>query len=247
MAKKKRRLLLFIVGILVVIFSVMAVWLLDYYKAQETALKAVEGNSIVEVDKSDYITFNPRNSKAETGLIFYPGGKVQPEAYAPLCLAIAEKGYRVIIVPMPVKLAVFGANKADKVIEANKDIKNWVIGGHSLGGVMAAAYAYENQDKIKGLALYASYPQAKHNLSDSEIKVISLWGSKDSVADISKVKEASSVLPEDSVFFEIAGGNHGQFGDYGFQKGDTEGSISSEEQIKTAAQYTIGLLEKINE
>lgn len=244
--KKRKKVAFVAIALLTLLICIAAVWLTDYYKAKDLALKAVQGSSEVEVKKTDYIVFNPRNSKSETALIFYPGGKVEEEAYAPFCAAVAEKGYRVIVVPMPLKLAVLGGNKADKVIEENKDIKNWAMGGHSLGGVMAAAYTYENQERIKGLALYASYPQAKHNLSGSEIKVLSLWGSEDSVADISKVKEAVAILPKDAVFYEITGGNHGQFGNYGFQKGDGEASITSEEQQEIAVQYTVELLEKIS-
>ena len=44
----------------------------------------------------NFITFTPKNITATTGLIIYPGAKVEPEAYAPLANKIAQAGYEVV-------------------------------------------------------------------------------------------------------------------------------------------------------
>ena len=158
---------------------------------------------------------------------------------------ISEAGYKVIIVPMPLNLAVLNSDKAKKVINNYPEIDKWVIGGHSLGGVMACKYAPEN-DKVKGVVLYASYPQG-HELKNTDIKVLSLWGSEDKVASMEKIKDGKNKMNSDAEFIEINGGNHSHFGDYGEQKGDGTSTITSQEQWNETAKYTIDFLDNINQ
>lgn len=245
MKKKTKRILLTPIAILALLLFAFFLWTLNFYKPSSEATAVFNEKSNVEVSKDTYITFTPKDTKTEIGLIFYPGGKVAPEAYAPLCRKIAENGIKVVIVPMPFKLAIFGKNKADAVMAKYPEIKYWGIGGHSLGGVMAADYAYENKQKIKALILLASYPQDKSNMSNSKIKVLSLYGSKDKVADISKVKAASKLLPQDAIIEPIDGGNHGQFGSYGYQKGDGKASISEIQQQSIASNYVSQFLKSL--
>lgn len=153
-------------------------------------------------------------------------------------------GYTVVIAKMKFNLAILSPNKADKIISENNEINNWVIGGHSLGGVMASDYALKN-DKIKGLVLLASYPQSKESFIDKDIKVLSLWGENDKVADLNKVKNSKNVMPIGSEFQEIQGGNHGGFGDYGYQKGDGEASITNEDQMSITSEYIIKFLDSL--
>lgn len=217
----------------------------SYYKASAQALDSLESNSLVKVEESGDILFKPESNAKNIGFIFYPGAKVEASAYAPIAKEIASNGYTVVIAKMNFNLAILSPNKADDIISKYKDIDTWVIGGHSLGGVMASNYALEN-DKIKGLVLLASYPQDKTDLSSREIEVLSLWGSNDKVADLNKVKEAKNLMPSDSEFIEIQGGNHGGFGDYGHQKGDGESSITNTEQMMDASKYIIKLLDSLN-
>ncbi|WP_066894795.1 alpha/beta family hydrolase [Clostridium nigeriense] len=235
-------------NIIISIFIIVAVaivafiiWAKDSYKPAEEAKSVFNNQDIVEVTIDEFITFTPKDSKANKGFIFYPGGKVDPEAYSVLAQGIAEKGYLVVIVPMPLDLAVLSPNKASEVIEKYSYIDTWAIGGHSLGGVMASKFASEN-DKIKGLALYASYPSGDE-LKGKNIEVISIYGSNDGVADLEKVKSAQ--LSDKSSYFEIEGGNHAQFGNYGPQEGDNNASISPSEQVNEAIKYTVKMLEEI--
>jgi hypothetical protein len=242
-SKKKIKIIIFLVTAVIIAFT--SNWLFSSYKPTEEAISVFSSFNTFEVTKDKYIIFKPLNKTPDTALIFYPGGKVSPEAYGPICSKIATQGYMVVIVPMPLNLAILSPNRAEEIIKDHPGIKNWAIGGHSLGGVMAAAFAKKHTNEIKALALYASYPQSKDNFSETKLKVLSIWGSEDGCADISKITAAQNLVPKDSIFKEISGGNHAQFGNYGFQKGDNEAKISALDQQNMAVQYTVNLLSEI--
>jgi pimeloyl-ACP methyl ester carboxylesterase len=131
---------------------------------------------------------------------------------------------------MPFDLAVFGSRRAGKVIAAYPDIDTWVIGGHSLGGVMAAEFAADNLEVVDGLALWASYPAESTSLADSGLAVISIYGTRDGLSTPDKIEASIPLLPEDTIWVPIEGGNHAQFGDYGTQNGDLPALISPADQ-----------------
>ena len=223
--------------LILAVTGIFFVWASDTY----TSTEIVNSNELVEVETGDYIVFKPKEKNVSRGFIFYPGAKVEPEAYSKLCSKIAEEGYLVVIASMTLDLAILSPNKAEDIIKEYSDIKSWAIGGHSLGGVMAANYAAKDE-KIDGLVFYASYPQGDE-LKDSDLKVLSIYGSNDGVAKLDKVKEA--ILPEGSEIIEIKGGNHAGFGTYGEQSGDNNADISNDEQISEAADYTIKFLNNL--
>ncbi|MFZ1471367.1 MAG: alpha/beta fold hydrolase, partial [Anaerolineae bacterium] len=121
----------------------------------------------------NWLVFQPPTANPTTGLVFYPGGLVDARAYAPAARQIADAGYLVVIVPMPLKLAFFDANRAGEVMQAYPAVQRWVIGGHSLGGAMAAQFAYQHPDQVAGLALWAAYPAANNSLADRRLAVTS--------------------------------------------------------------------------
>ena len=223
--------------LILAVTGIFFVWASDTY----TSTEIVNSNELVEVETGDYIVFKPKEKNVSRGFIFYPGAKVEPEAYSKLCSKIAEEGYLVVIAPMTLDLAILSPNKAEDIIKEYSDIKSWAIGGHSLGGVMAANYAVKDE-KIDGLVFYASYPQGDE-LKNSNLKVLSIYGSNDGVAKLDKVKNA--VLPEGSEIIELKGGNHAGFGTYGKQSGDNDADISNDEQIDEAADYTVKFLNNI--
>lgn len=225
------------VVLILAVTGIFFVWASDTY----TSTEIVNSNELVEVETGDYIVFKPKEKNVSRGFIFYPGAKVEPEAYSKLCSKIAEEGYLVVIAPMTLDLAILSPNKAEDIIKEYSDIKSWAIGGHSLGGVMAANYAVKDE-KIDGLVFYASYPQGDE-LKNSNLKVLSIYGSNDGVAKLDKVKNA--VLPEGSEIIELKGGNHAGFGTYGKQSGDNDADISNDEQIDEAADYTVKFLNNI--
>lgn len=168
------------------------------------------------------------NDQSDIGIIFYPGGRVDERAYAPLAKLLSSQ-YNVYVSQMPIDLAIFGNNKAAEIIPNHDNINSWYMMGHSLGGVMAAQYAYENESQIDGLILLASYPQATHDFSNSELTILSILGTNDTVLNPYELEQSMKLLPP-SAFKYIEGGNHGQMGNYGEQKRDSNATITSEEQ-----------------
>ena len=178
------------------------------------------------------------------GLVFYPGGLVDPAAYVPLMQRLGDGGVLAVIVPMPLDLAVFDIKRADEVIAAYPNVEHWAIGGHSLGGAMACEYVADHPDVFDGLVLLASYPAESTDLSVTDVQTVLIYGTEDGVSG--DVFEASLVrLPAGTVLVEIAGGNHAQFGDYGPQKGDGMASVSGEQQQRLTAEAILVLLERL--
>ena len=205
------------------------VYVNDYYKATEAARKAMRGsNEIRVVETEGYYLFSDVDEKCENGIIFYPGGKVEETAYAPLMLELAEYGYEVYLVKMPAKLAIFGMNAAENIIEDATHIEEWTMMGHSLGGAMAASYSADHDEQIDKLVLLAAYSTT--DLSDKEVEVYSFYGSEDKVLNMEKYESYASNLPEDVIEEVIDGGNHSYYAHYGEQAGDGEATITRQEQ-----------------
>ena len=177
------------------------------------------------------------------GLIFYPGGKVEYTAYAPLMEQLAEKGVLCVLVKMPANLAVLDMGAAEAHLDEFPDIENWYVGGHSLGGSMAASYAAEHADELEGLLLLAAYSTA--DLTGSGLDVLSIYGSEDGVLNMEKYNEYRPNLPEETTTeVIIEGGNHAGFGDYGPQDGDGEASLSGEEQREMTVEAVMEILQE---
>lgn len=208
------------------------------------ALLALQSDAQVKVTTSDWITFQPTKSTATTGFIFYPGGHVDNRAYAPVLRKIAAQGYFVVLLKVPLNLAFFSPNAALPVFDAYPEIKRWAVGGHSLGGVAAALFVSNNPGKAKGIAFWASYP-ADDKLLNSNIKIVSIYGTKDGLGTIESIEKYKKLLPQNTVYLPIEGGNHSQFGAYGPQPGDNPATISSEEQWNQTAINTIQMLKSI--
>ena len=229
--KHKKR----IIALAVVLMLCIGGWayVSDYYRADETAIAAMDSVSGITVQQSgSTLAFVPE--QAETGFIFYPGGKVEYTAYAPLMRALAENGVLCVLTEMPMNLAVLDMNAADGIPEQYPQVKRWYIGGHSLGGSMAASHAAKNADRYEGLVLLASYSTA--DIAASGLNVISLYGSEDGVLNMDKYAEYRANLPAGFEERVINGGCHAGFGSYGAQEGDGIPFISGEEQLQLTTQ-----------
>ncbi len=225
--------------VLAIIIAACSIYLGSYYKADETAISAFLPDGCEwKVESNGNIVIEPKN--ATCGFIFYPGGKVEHTAYIPLMQACAEEGVLCIIVNMPFRLAVLDMNAADGIRELYPQIKEWYIGGHSLGGAMAASYVEKHTDDYEGLILLGAYSTA--DLSDTELKVLSLYGSEDDVMDRTKYEECRLNLPSGAVEIVIEGGCHAYFGMYGEQEGDGASRIEPEDQIRQSADAIIDIM-----
>ncbi len=210
---------------------------IDQYGPDQQAKDALKGNPKVRViNKQETILFIPMVANNHT-FIFYPGGKVAPEAYAPLALGIADAGYKVIIPRFFYNLAVFNPNVADKWVNSSR----FILGGHSLGGAMAADYT--GTHNISGLILLAAYPSK--NISRIITPVLSIYGSNDGIATPEKINRSRIMLPDTTVYREILGGNHAQFGSYGAQKGDGRGDISPQQQLNETLTFMLRFMSSI--
>jgi dienelactone hydrolase len=236
-----------IIGVAVLLGALVFVaWGLTPLGPAPGALAALESNANVTVlDGGDWIAFTPTGAAPVTGFILYPGGHVDYRSYAPVAQRIAARGYLVAIVRMPLSLAVFGVDRADPVIAAHPTIGHWAIGGHSLGGSMAASYAAKHPDTVEGIAFWASYPASGDDLSATGLKGLSVYGSNDGVLNRETLDATLPLLPNGTVIRVIEGGNHAQFGSYGPQPGDGTATISAEEQQAEAAGLTVGMLRAV--
>jgi Alpha/beta hydrolase family len=240
--RKFMRVILVIIGLLVVITGAFVVWGETPAKPMPQALAALQSDTQVTVTIGKWIEFIPTDSNPKTGFIIYPGGRVDYRAYSPQAHAIAAQGYLVVIVRVPLNLAVLDPAAAADVIAAHPEIKTWVVGGHSLGGSMASNFAHSHPDAVQGLVLWASYPAGSDDLSKSGLKTISISGTLDGLSTPDKISASQNLLPTDTVWVLITGGDHAQFGWYGPQAGDNPATISREEQQAQIVKATVDFL-----
>jgi hypothetical protein len=211
------------------------------------ALAAMEPNGRVRVETDRWLAFRPADGTAQAGLVIYPGGRVDPRSYAPAAHTLAARGYLAVIVPMPLNLAVLGAGRAAAVIEAFPGVESWAVGGHSLGGAMAAQFAGRHLDMVQGLVLWAAYPSGADDLSATGLRVVSIYGTRDGLASVEQIKASRALLPADSRLVAIEGGNHAGFAWYGEQAGDQTADIPREEQQRHVVEATLELLASLEE
>jgi pimeloyl-ACP methyl ester carboxylesterase len=231
----------FIVTIVVMGF---VIWASSALGPEPEALAALRSDDHVTVSLDRYIVFQPASRKISTAFVFYPGGRVDYRSYAAPLRRIAAEGYLVILLPVRLNLAFFDISAADAPIASFPEIRHWVVGGHALGGVAAAAYAGRNEG-LDGLVFWASYP-ADEALKNSNLKILSIYGTLD-MAGMDSFEASRANLPSTAKFVIIDGGNHGQFGDYGFQPGDNAATISRLEQQKQAVEATVKFLKEVSE
>lgn len=236
---KKRHLIWIIsIGVLILAIGGFFIYTSFYYHADSVAFEACKSTNTVKVTKKDsYYFFDSENEKE--AVILYPGAKVEVEAYAPLCMNIADKGLDVFLVDMPFHFAFFGMNRANSIID-NYNYEHFYVGGHSLGGAIAAKYAYNNTDKVDGVVMLASYTVDR---LDEKLNNVLIYGSNDKVLNKQRYTEC---LPYATNYTEtiIEGGNHAGFGYYGNQKGDGELEITRESQIDQTATVIYNKIHK---
>ena len=216
-----------IIIFIVCIYIAFVIYSSIYYKADDYAKECFNSSDIVTIsEEKDYLAFVPNDYS--TGIILYPGAKVEALAYAPLMYELAKNNIACYIIKMPYNLAFFGINRANKIIDKNPDI-NWYLMGHSLGGALASSYADKNFEKLDGLILLASY--STKDLCDNDIPILSIYGSNDKVLNMDKYEIYKNNISKNLSELVIAGGCHAYFGSYGKQKNDGVATITKEEQI----------------
>lgn len=239
--KKKKILLLVILIICISLIGGSAYYLSDSYPANQEEIASYIDNTNVTINKLDNGNYEFMPSNPTTGFIFYPGGKVDYEAYIPLMEQCAKQGILCVLVKMPFNLAVFDINAADDIQAQYPEVENWYIGGHSLGGSMAASYVSKHIEDYRGLILLGSYSTSDIS---SELDVLSIYGSEDHVLNLDKYNENKKHLPDDFKEIIIEGGCHSYFGVYGHQEGDGNPTISNYEQIQITTDEIISFIKE---
>lgn len=234
MKKKLKITLITLLALILLLAGVFWIYVSDYSRADDIAVAALANDQTIR--KEGKLTILAPSTPSDTGMIFYPGGKVEATAYLPLLEKLRENGVTCVLVEMPFNLAVFRSNAADQVYEKLPAITNWYIGGHSLGGAMASGYAAKHQDSLKGLILLGAYRYG----DVPPAAALTIYGSEDQVLNRSKVNNSENV-------HVIDGGNHAQFGNYGLQKGDGPASISPEAQQEAAVELILDFIESRNQ
>lgn len=235
-----RRIIIIVLAVILAIAAAFLIYTGDYYHADTIANTALISSSSVTVSKlGDDLVFTPAGG-ASAGLIFYPGGKVEYTAYAPLMHRIAEQGIQCVLVKMPFNLAVLDISAADGIAAEFPEISSWYIGGHSLGGTMAASCAARHTGEFSGMILLASYSTA--DISGSGLKVLSMYGTWDGVLNMDSYQKNRPNLPADADETVINGGNHAGFGSYGVQSGDGTADITAAEQMEITASAVAGFI-----
>lgn len=228
-------------------------WCLIAYRATEEARRALlEGADGVMVTRGEaHWKFTPASGQPSqtVGLMFFAGSLVDPVAYAPMARAVATNGFPVLLMELPWRGAFGGAdggivldqarNAAGKV----EAVRQWVIAGHSKGGAVAARFVDEDATHVAGLVLIGTSHPRDFDLSGTQVAVTKVLGTRDGVAEVEKSERNRSKVPASTRWVLIEGGNHSQFGHYGFQPGDWRASISREEQQKQTVAAVVEALE----
>jgi len=246
-ARSARRVGLFSLVLLIAVSAFFGLrWATSARPPLPEALEAMESDDLVAVSDRPWLTFSPIPVTSETGFVFYPGGRIDPRGYAPLMRAIASSGVLVVVPEMPINMAPFRPNVADEIIAAYPDIHHWVIGGHSVGGTMAAQYTDSHRDAIAGLAIWASYPADNADLADAGIPVVLIYGSHDPRVD-DGIARRRHLLPADTRYVRIDGGDHHQFGSYAIKPQEHHATIDRAAQQEQTIEETLSLIKATSE
>jgi hypothetical protein len=246
----RRRKRLWLSGLLLLLLALGGLggrWLSYERQPLPQAVAALESDAVVTVAQTPWLTFTPHDGPVTTGFIFYPGGRISYLGYADLLRALAEAGYLVVSPRMPLNIAALKPQAADAIIAAHPEIRHWVLGGHSVGGTMAAQYTHQHRSAVAGLVIWASYPADSADLSALDIPITLIYGSRDPATNAEKVLPRRRLFPEDARFVRIDGGDHHQFGSYVTQPEDNHATISREAQHQQIIAATLDVLQQESE
>jgi pimeloyl-ACP methyl ester carboxylesterase len=251
---RAKRLILSCLGFAALFAAIWAYLWYDNWRTERVspvspdALWALESDREVEVTNERWIVFRPRKERADTALIFYPGGECDERGYAEPLRRIAAAGYLVVLVPMPFYLAVLAPERASEVLESFPEIANWAIAGHSLGGAMAARYVFRNPQQVDGLLLWDAYPPDTDDISGRDLKVTIIHRSDASRELPGYYADYLHALPEHTEFVPIVGASHINFGRFEpalrFRQ-SPPATISIEEQHRLIADASIEFLDNL--
>ncbi|MFC4541815.1 alpha/beta fold hydrolase [Halosolutus amylolyticus] len=225
-----KRLVVWLVALGIVVVAGAVFYLGTPYHGTDASIASVQenpdvtvtqrgGTYVLEPTSDDMATEDGSTAGSDpaVGLVFYPGGRVHPDAYLTSLAPLASEADVTVVVPkMPLNLAVLDRGAASRYV-SESSIETWYVGGHSLGGAMACRYAAANPASVDGVVLFASY--CDRDVSGTDLDVLSVTGSADTVLDRDAYDANRGNLPADATVRELPL-NHSQFGSYRGQPGD---------------------------
>lgn len=216
---------------------ISTLWLLNSYRTQGVARTLLTSDAKVTVQSSrDSLAFLPTASVRSSGLLFIVGAGVAAEAYAPLLRPLAEQGYPVFVVRLPYRIALLEQHKETAVgrvhaiLGGNETVTSWVIAGHSLGGALACRIAADSPATVTAMILIGTSHPKRADLSHSRMPITKVYASNDGIATVKMINATRGLLPRDTRWIEIEGGNHSQFAHYGHQLFDGSPTIARDRQ-----------------
>ncbi|HET7696021.1 MAG TPA: alpha/beta hydrolase [Vicinamibacterales bacterium] len=216
--------------------AIFVLWSVLAYRATGDARAALQTDGRVAVTLADgYWAFDP-GTPSSTGLLFFAGALVDPAAYAPLARTIADDGFTVMLVALPRRGVLGGADgpevfaRARAAAAARPRVTRWVAAGHSRGGVVVAELVRDGFPGLAGAVLIGTSHPRDFSIAAASIPITRIYGTRDTIADVEKLARTRANLPASTRIVAIEGGNHSQFGYYGFQPGDWPATIPREAQ-----------------
>lgn len=213
--------------------GVSTLWLANSFRTQGVSRAVLQNSPTVSVhDRAETLEFSPVPASSKAALLFICGSGVAAPAYAPLLRPIAEEGHAVFVVKLPYRFAFLESQKQAAVARVSHTIaqhperSNWVLAGHSLGGALACRVILGAPTPISALVLIGTTHPKQQDLSALTLPVTKVFASQDGVAPVAKVQANKALLPPNTRWIEIQGGNHSQFGHYGHQLLDGKPTIS---------------------
>ena len=222
-------------------------WSVVAYRATSEARSAARSDALVTVSKTGAVWRFVPNGRPAVGptFVFYPGALVDPRAYAPLARAVTEASYQVIMIELPRRGAFGGADSPELAARTNSVLaseRGIVVGGHSRGAVVASRLASRALPAVRGLVLIGTSHPRDQDLSSLTIPITKIVGTRDGLATPDEVHENASLLPRHTRWLWIEGGNHSQFGWYGFQPLDRRPGVDASVQRSVMIQGVLDIL-----
>ena len=240
----RKIILLTLSAILVLSAVIVGMCLFNERPAVQTveAYQSTYSDTVINKADDGGVEILPQSGDADTGIIFYVGAQIKPDAYIPLLARIAEQGYACFVPNLSFNMAALEPKAADDIIAVHPEIRFWILAGHSMGGLTASGYADDHQDTVDGLILVAAY--TNRDMSNAAIPVLAVFGDTDGVMNKKLYDKRLAWNPADFEEYVIPGANHAQYGDYGKQPRDNDAAISAEEQQSQTAEIVLDWLNR---
>lgn len=244
----KAKITLTTIVVCVALYCLVALGYLSvYYHADMAAVNeafSLPGISITQLSDDGAKGYAFTKEANDSAMVFYAGAKVDELAYSPLMTELAKGGIDCYLVDIPFHMAMFASDAPSYIIENfnDKNYDVWMVGGHSMGGIVAAQYAANHSDVIDGIVLLASYSTTP---IPENIALCSIYGNNDGCLDLEQYETNKVNLPTATEEYIIDGGNHAQFASYGAQKGDGIATISPDTQVQKTAEIICNFAKNI--